>query len=133
MEGLNRHFYAEFTSKVVASRGLPPAQVENAAQGRVFVGREAVSLGLADRIGGLWDAVLEAASKVGGEGDQFPCLVTVEPLRASFLSVPHWSVSMGLPGALRDFVEEVSFLDSFESELGFVMPECIKAEGADLW
>ena len=46
---------------------MKPSQVENIAEGQVWTGKEALNNGLIDQIGGLDDAVLEAASlaKIG--------------------------------------------------------------------
>ncbi|MDP2138856.1 MAG: signal peptide peptidase SppA [Candidatus Didemnitutus sp.] len=55
--------YEEFTSKVVESRKLDRAVVEEIAQGRVWSGKEALSLGLVDELGGLSAAINYAAEK----------------------------------------------------------------------
>ena len=41
--------------------------VENLAQGRVWTGKQALELGLVDRLGGLEDAIAEAAVRAGIE------------------------------------------------------------------
>lgn len=53
--------YATFKRKVAEGRHLPEATIDSIAQGRVWSGTAAVKLGLADRIGGLKDAVACAA------------------------------------------------------------------------
>ena len=55
--------YDEFTSKVADSRKLDKAKVLEIAQGRVWSGTEAKSLGLVDEIGGLGRAISWAAQK----------------------------------------------------------------------
>ncbi|NTW51247.1 MAG: signal peptide peptidase SppA [Chlorobiaceae bacterium] len=52
--------YRDFTGKVAARRKMTPEQVEAVAGGRVWTGRQALSVGLVDRIGGLNEAVGEA-------------------------------------------------------------------------
>jgi protease-4 len=54
--------YDQFLTKVVQSRKLDRAVVEEIAQGRVWSGREAQKLGLVDELGGLDDAVKYAAA-----------------------------------------------------------------------
>lgn len=49
--------YADFTHKVATSRKLNPAKVEELAQGKVWLGRDAVKNGLADAEGGFYDSV----------------------------------------------------------------------------
>ncbi len=55
--------YGEFIAKVAEGRKLPRQRVEEIAQGRVWSGAEAKSLGLVDEIGGLGAAVAFAAEK----------------------------------------------------------------------
>jgi protease-4 len=62
--------YDQFLTKVVKSRKLDRAVVEEIAQGRVWSGREAQKLGLVDELGGLDAAVKYAAAQVK-LGDNF--------------------------------------------------------------
>ena len=55
--------YQLFLNKVARYRDLPIKQVKNIAQGRVWSGKEAVKIGLVDRIGGLESAIAYAAQK----------------------------------------------------------------------
>lgn len=57
--------YALFKSRVAAGRKLSPEQVDSIAQGRVWLGRDALAVGLVDRIGGLDDAIRSAAKLAG--------------------------------------------------------------------
>jgi len=59
-EGVDQ-VYQEFVSVVSKGRGLSPDSVHSLAQGRVYTGRQALALGLVDRMGGLNDAVACAA------------------------------------------------------------------------
>ena len=56
------HGYRTFVNKVAIHRDMKPSQVENIAEGQVWTGKEALNNGLIDQIGGLDEAVLEAAS-----------------------------------------------------------------------
>ncbi|MEG4418038.1 signal peptide peptidase SppA [Microcoleus sp. LAD1_D5] len=55
--------YDQFITKVADSRKLPKTKVQEIAQGRVWSGTAAKQLGLVDEIGGLEDAVREAAKQ----------------------------------------------------------------------
>ncbi len=57
--------YALFKSRVVAGRKLDAGQVDSIAQGRVWTGRDAIDIGLVDRLGGLDDAIKSAAKLAG--------------------------------------------------------------------
>ncbi len=61
--------YDRFITKVADSRKLPKDKVQEIAQGRVWSGAAAKELGLVDEIGGLEDAVKEAAkqAKLGND------------------------------------------------------------------
>ena len=59
--------YTQFKQRVEQGRSLDPEVVENVAQGRVWTGKQALELGLVDRLGGLEDAIAEAAVCAGIE------------------------------------------------------------------
>ncbi len=63
--------YWVFVNKVAADRNLSPARVDEIAQGRVWIGTDALELGLIDQIGGLQDAIDAAASLAGLESGEF--------------------------------------------------------------
>jgi len=54
------HVYQDFTTKVSKSRKLPLGKVQEVAQGRVWTGEAAKSLGLVDKLGGFPDALILA-------------------------------------------------------------------------
>ena len=60
LEGVE-HIYKTFVTHVAQGRKMTFAQVDAIAQGRVWSGSEALKKGLVDKIGGLDDAVHEAA------------------------------------------------------------------------
>ena len=57
--------YGQFVGLVAEGRSLEPVKVDEMAQGRVWVGADALGLGLVDEIGGLREAVAYAASLAG--------------------------------------------------------------------
>lgn len=57
--------YYTFKKRVADGRKLDIAFVDSIAQGRVWTGKRAIKLGLADREGGLKDAIAEAAKLAG--------------------------------------------------------------------
>ncbi len=52
LHGLVMDMYEQFVSIVAAGRHMPPEQVRTLADGRAYSGRQALSLGLIDQIGG---------------------------------------------------------------------------------
>lgn len=62
--------YRDFIARVATARKLPPARVDQIAQGRVWDGGTARQIGLVDRFGTLSDAVKEAARRAGVDADK---------------------------------------------------------------
>ena len=62
--------YEEFITLAAEARGVTPEDIDRIAQGRVWSGEDAHSLGLVDHLGGLDDAVASAA-KLADLGDEF--------------------------------------------------------------
>ncbi|MBP4136605.1 signal peptide peptidase SppA [Flavobacterium geliluteum] len=60
LEGVE-NIYNTFVTRVAQGRKMTFAQVDAIAQGRVWSGSEALKIGLVDKIGGLNDAIAEAA------------------------------------------------------------------------
>ena len=61
LEGVE-HIYKTFVSHVAQGRKMTFAQVDSIGQGRVWSGKQALKVGLVDKIGGLDDAIKEAAT-----------------------------------------------------------------------
>jgi protease-4 len=54
--------YADFTKRVADDRKLSPDRLDAVARGRVWTGRQAVAVGLADQVGGFEDGIAAAKS-----------------------------------------------------------------------
>jgi protease-4 len=57
------HGYDDFTKAVANGRHKTQAYINSIGQGRVWTGKQAVGLGLVDRLGNLNDAIKSAAKK----------------------------------------------------------------------
>ena len=57
--------YDDFVGKVAAGRGMPEEKVRDLAEGRVWMGPDALQNGLCDAAGGLEDALREARRQAG--------------------------------------------------------------------
>ena len=55
------NIYSSFINKVAKGRKMEVSAVDSIGQGRVWTGEQALSLGLVDKIGGLEEAIVEAA------------------------------------------------------------------------
>ncbi|HON62517.1 MAG TPA: signal peptide peptidase SppA [Deltaproteobacteria bacterium] len=92
-EDMARDVHDQFKEAVASGRGMSRQQVEEYADGRVLTGRQALSAGLIDKLGGL-DEVIEDAGKRGGiEGK--PRIIWRQP-------------SEGIWGSVRDYVRSLS-------------------------
>ncbi len=64
--------YADFTGKVAQARGRSVEQIDQVARGRVWSGLQAQEHGLVDELGGLADAIADAAQRAElGESGKF--------------------------------------------------------------
>jgi protease-4 len=64
-DSATRRFYDRFVALVAADRGLAPEAVDAVAQGRVWMGEDALERRLVDGIGGLEEALAEARRRAG--------------------------------------------------------------------
>jgi protease-4 len=65
LEGLLEDVHAQFIAAVSEGRRMPPAEVRQFADGRIFSGVQARSLRMVDTLGSLEDAVNRAAALAG--------------------------------------------------------------------
>ncbi len=92
--------YDGFVERVAAGRSLPPDSVRAVAGGRVWMGPDALRLGLCDRIGGLDDAVARARELAGLPADEQIVLVEYPPrplLELPRLRVPFLGIALTAP------------------------------------
>jgi protease-4 len=113
--------YDEFVGLVAESRDLPEEEVREIAGGRVWMGSDAVRLGLCDGMGTLLDAVEDAAVRAGLD----PADVRVEEFPARkrfrlpklFPSLPSFGVA-GPGGVAEAFGYEIEFLRGIARHAG---------------
>jgi protease-4 len=90
-----RAVYATFKDRVAQGRSLDPAAVEAAAQGRIWSGARACTLGLVDLLGGPLEALAEVCERAGlAVGERF--LLDVHPQRPALISLRGWLGELGL-------------------------------------
>jgi protease IV len=65
LEEMTNEIYDLFKTRVADGRNLDFELVSELARGRIYSGRKAVEIGLADQLGTLSDAILSAAQKAG--------------------------------------------------------------------
>lgn len=118
--------YQLFLNRVVTARKLPAQKVAELAQGRVWSGQRAKSLGLVDELGGLHQAIAFAAEKAK-LGDHFaveeyPKVRTLEErLLEQFSSQESVNPNVKQDLITREFSkfqQELSLLQTFNDPLG---------------
>jgi len=88
--------YEQFIDAVARGRHRDTSEIKPLADGRVFTGRQAMELGLVDRLGDFHDAILLAAELAGIEGE--PAVVDMGP--KNFLSEVFKGTGVGsFPGS----------------------------------
>ena len=65
IQGQVDQIYLDFKTRVAEGRKKDINYIDSIAQGRVWTGKRAIQLGLADKIGGLEEAIAEAAKMAG--------------------------------------------------------------------
>jgi protease-4 len=91
--------YDEFVSRVATARNQSEEDIEAIAQGRVWLGEDAIANGLCDEIGGLEDAIRDAKKRIGIDEDD-EVVFEEYPKRKRF-SLPKeltYLVKLGVPG-----------------------------------
>jgi len=85
LQGVVDNVHLQFVNAVADGRNLDREEVLRIADGRIFTGEQAMSLGLVDALGNLEDAVADAAKlgKISGE----PKVVTLPKKKISFLEL----------------------------------------------
>lgn len=119
--------YRVFLGKVSASRDLSLDRVQNIAQGRVWIGSDALELGLIDSIGSLDDAIAAAAELAGLDEDAYNVqFVEPELTWRERLALQLAIVARGLTGAGDWSFGRVTpawvarMLDTVEADLGWM-------------
>ncbi|MBF0318112.1 MAG: signal peptide peptidase SppA [Nitrospirae bacterium] len=74
LQGVLDDIHGQFIEAVAEGRRMPFERVRGMADGRIFTGKQALELGLIDKLGTLQDAIREAADMVGIKGE--PQIVT---------------------------------------------------------
>jgi len=116
------HGYEEFLARVGAGRKKSRAEVDAIAQGRVWSGKDALKLGLVDRLGGFDDAVKAAAKRASlAEGKYSldylePNLSWAQELAQNVKAWAIGSVAASAPATPREALLRSSALAPLERE-----------------
>ncbi|MFP4191072.1 MAG: S49 family peptidase [Candidatus Hydrogenedentota bacterium] len=124
-------WYEQFTSNVAEHRGMAPGAAAEWAKGRVFMGEEALDLGLVDSMGGYPEAIRVARELAGLAEDEpieikeFPPPKSLDTMLLElFVGKPpeHSEEPAASTRALREYVERTREMGRLLRELGVVSP-----------
>lgn len=112
------YIYDEFLQRVAEGRGMSKEQVNVIARGRVWTGKDAVSIGLVDELGGLKDAIAYAAKEAGLESPKVQYLPEIkkEPIQELLESLTEEnqvSVKQGIPEELLEYYSKLRSLENY--------------------
>lgn len=112
------YIYDEFLQRVAEGRGMSKKQVNVIARGRVWTGKDAVSIGLVDELGGLKDAIAYAAKEAGLESPKVQYLPEIkkEPIQELLESLTEEnqvSVKQGIPEELLEYYSKLRSLENY--------------------
>ena len=124
-------FYVDFKEKVAEGRSIAVEQVEELAQGRVYLGDEALEKGLVDRVGGVIDALEMAKEKMRLDKDD-PVRIAVfpRPKNAWLRMIPRVAgrieIEEKLPAPIAEIFSDMRELESFDGTPQFRLPYMVK-------
>ncbi|KAK6128113.1 hypothetical protein DH2020_038144 [Rehmannia glutinosa] len=128
-----KDMYKQFVDKAAFSRSMTVDKMEQAAQGRVWTGHDAASLGLVDAIGGLSRAVAIAKQKANIPPEKQVTLVELSRSSASPLEILREMGNTFVEAdeavkGLIDSVHEMAYSDAVQATMDGILLE--KLEGS---
>ncbi|KAK4735459.1 hypothetical protein R3W88_009720 [Solanum pinnatisectum] len=120
-----QHAYTQFRDKAALSRSMTVDKMEEVAQGRVWTGKDALSRGLVDAVGGLSRAVAIAKQKANIPQDRQVSVVELSRPSASLPEVLS-GIGSSLAGAdrtLKELLNDVASSDGIQARMDRIMFE----------
>ncbi|XP_077221850.1 serine protease SPPA, chloroplastic-like [Tasmannia lanceolata] len=117
--------YKQFRDKAAFSRSMTVDQMEEIAQGRVWTGKDAASLGLVDAIGGMSRAVAIAKLKADIPQDQKVTLVEVSKTSASLPEIISGigNSLFGVESTVKELLQDLTSSDRVQARMDGIMFE----------
>ncbi len=100
LQGIVDDIYDQFTKTISENRKVPLEAIQKLADGRIFSGRQALSVKLVDELGGLQDAVSLAGRLAGMEGK--PAIVYAAKKKRNLWRYLMESMASALSGKIQD-------------------------------
>lgn len=122
-------YYERFLQKVAESRDMEIEYIDSVAQGRIWMGQEALRVGLVDEIGGLDEAIAEAVEMAGLDSDyrvvDYPRAHHLEEVIQAILEDRELDVSFDPSRRIaRRLENELEWLKAFDDPGGiYLLPD----------
>lgn len=111
IQSVINHGYSQFIGKVSKARKQTYEQIDANARGRVWSGAQAKEKGLVDALGGLSDAVADAAARANLKADQFELNYIESPLSPFEQFLENMARNSATQGIVRSFSPALTFLN----------------------
>ncbi len=111
IQSVINHGYSQFIGKVSKARKQTYEQIDANARGRVWSGAQAKEKGLVDALGGLSDAVADAAARANLKADQFELTYIESPLSPFEQFLENMARNSATQGIVRSFSPALTFLN----------------------
>lgn len=119
--------YNEFLQRVSSARGLELEELDSLAGGRIWIGREAVSNGLADEIGSLDEALVWISEEIDAEPEETGYVLYMEDMNNQLNSSGFTAKVMEVLVENRPGLMEKILQESMEEARAFNDPRGIAA------
>ncbi len=86
LQALSDDVYDQFLSDIAQARGIEYATSDEWADGKIFSGRQALSLGLVDQLGSMYDAVRQAKILAGIDPDYDMPIIPMAPKKLGLVA-----------------------------------------------
>jgi protease IV len=130
LEDSTTWYYDKFVQKIAESRNMDPEYVDSVGQGRTWLGKDALEVGLVDELGGLEAAIQHAAELAElEEGDysvtDYPRGNDLDDMINALLEGRELDVSIDpATGLIRQVQKDLEWLKSFNDPRGiYLLPE----------
>lgn len=107
--------YDQFLTDIVLARNIEREELEKKAQGIVYTGRQALNVGIIDKIGSYNDSILELRKILKSYGyDKYDSIEFIETWNKSNISSLDKLIDFGFSNYLNKFLQDSIFVKIFD-------------------
>jgi protease-4 len=113
--------YNAFIERVAAGRKMTPTRARELGEGRVYTGKQALALGLVDKVGNLSDAITEARHQAG-IADDAEVEITVPNEEFKLFDLRHMFFQSQVPDLTSIWRDKIDHLQHMQNKAWALMP-----------